>query len=78
MKRKWGVIALIGSFLLLFTYTINTFAAPTASLQVSFINVGQGNSALIQDINGFDVLIDGGKSSAGPTVVAYLRDQGSR
>ena len=52
------------------------YAAPNQSLQVSFINVGQGDSALIRDANGFDVLIDGGKLSAGPTVVAYLRDQG--
>ena len=52
------------------------YAAPNQNLQVSFINVGQGDSALIRDSNNFDILIDGGKSSAGPTVVAYLRDQG--
>ncbi len=52
------------------------YAAPNQSLQVSFINVGQGDSALIRDSNNFDILIDGGKSSAGPTVVAYLREQG--
>ena len=56
--------------------SVLAYAAPNQNLQVSFINVGQGDSALIRDSNGFDVLIDGGKSSAGPTVVAYLREQG--
>lgn len=70
------VLILIALSILLFTFTINSFAASTDSIQVSFINVGQGDSALIQNSNNFDVLIDGGKSSAGPTVVAYLREQG--
>jgi len=52
------------------------YAAFSNSLKVSFIDVGQGDSALIQGADGFDVLIDGGRSSAGPTVVAFLRDQG--
>ena len=64
MKYKWGILTFLAIFVLLFIYTINTLAAPTNSLQVSFINVGQGDFALIQDSNGFDVLIDGGKSSA--------------
>ena len=73
---RWGLLILFAILVLLFIYKINTLAAPTASLQVSFIDVGQGDSALIQDSSGFDVLIDGGKTSAVPTVVAYLRDQG--
>lgn len=50
--------------------------ASSNTLEVSFIDVGQGDAALLRDGNGFDVLIDGGKTSAGPTVVAYLREQG--
>jgi len=46
-----------------------------ASVQVTFINVGQGDSALIRS-GDFAVLVDGGRSSAGPTVVAYLHQQG--
>ena len=42
----------------------------------SFIDVGQGDSALLSASNGFNVLIDGGVPAAGPTVVAYLRSQG--
>jgi beta-lactamase superfamily II metal-dependent hydrolase len=37
--------------------------------------VRQGEAALKQDSSGFDILIDGRKTSAGPTVIAYLRAQ---
>ena len=50
--------------------------ASSGTVKASFINVGQGDSILLRDENGFDVLIDGGKPAAGPTVVAYLRAQG--
>ena len=51
-------------------------SASSNTVDISFIDVGQGDSALLRDGNGFDVLIDGGRISAGPTVVAYLRSQG--
>ena len=38
--------------------------------------MGQGDFAILRDGNGFDVLIDGGKTSAGPTVVNYLEQNG--
>ncbi len=44
--------------------------------QVSFIDVGQGDSALIQAADGTNLLIDGGVPTEGPTVLAYLRDHG--
>ncbi len=47
-----------------------------AVLQVTYINVGQGDSALLRDANGFTLLIDGGRTSAGPTVVAVLKNLG--
>ena len=50
--------------------------ASTGGLTAAYINVGQGDSILLRDGAGFDVLIDGGKPEAGPTVVAYLRAQG--
>ncbi len=43
---------------------------------ITFIDVGQGDSALLQDPNGYTVLIDGGKTTAGPTVVNFIRSQG--
>ncbi len=44
--------------------------------RITFIDVGQGDSALLQDPAGFTVLIDGGQTTAGPGLVAYLRSQG--
>jgi competence protein ComEC len=49
---------------------------PSNNLKVSFIDVGYGDSILIQDITGFDVLIDGGSPLAGSKVIDYLREQG--
>ena len=63
MKYRWGLLIISEILVLQFIYTINTLAAPNNSLQVSFINVGQGDSALFQDSSGFDVLIDGGRTS---------------
>lgn len=45
-------------------------------VQVTFLNVGQGDVTLTRDLNGFDLLIDGGMRSAGARVVAYLHEQG--
>lgn len=42
---------------------------------VTMINVGQGDAILLQDGVGFDVLIDGGKTSAGAKVLDYLRQE---
>jgi competence protein ComEC len=45
------------------------------SLQVFYIDVGQGDSILLHASDDTDVLIDGGPRSAGPAVVAHLRNQ---
>lgn len=45
-------------------------------MQVHFIDVGQGDSILIQSPSGKTMLIDGGVKGAGKTVVDYLREQG--
>lgn len=47
-----------------------------SSVEVHFLNVGQGDSILIKANSGKNALIDGGTRSAGPGVVAYLRAQG--
>jgi competence protein ComEC len=46
------------------------------SLKVSYIDVGQGDSILLHASDDTDILIDGGPRSAGPTVVAYLQNEG--
>ncbi|AHF07063.1 ComEC/Rec2 family competence protein [Desulfitobacterium metallireducens] len=45
-------------------------------LRVSYIDVGQGDSILIQIPNGKNVLIDAGENDQGDKVVSYIRSQG--
>jgi competence protein ComEC len=77
MESRKKILTSIALFALLvsFFYFTNAVGSSSDQLQVSFINVGQGDSALISDSSGFDILIDGGKTSAGPTVVAYLKSK---
>ena len=49
---------------------------PGRKLIVSFIDVGQGDSVLIECPAGENILIDGGKSNAAQAVVDYLRERG--
>jgi len=59
------------TYILLFIVSISS-ASP---LTVHFIDVGQGDSALIEH-DGHAMLIDAGPLDAGPTVLSYLRSQG--
>lgn len=54
---------------------ISAFAVSASGLQVHFIDVGQGDSELIQ-FNGTNILIDGGTQDMGSVVESYLRDHG--
>jgi beta-lactamase superfamily II metal-dependent hydrolase len=45
-------------------------------LEAHYIDVGQGDSILVQLPSGQTILIDGGTASAGYTVVAYLNRLG--
>ncbi|HBJ01836.1 MAG TPA: hypothetical protein DDY89_15420, partial [Lysinibacillus sp.] len=45
-------------------------------MKVHFIDVGQGDSILIQSHDGKNILVDGGPKSAGKTVVSYLKTKG--
>ena len=44
--------------------------------QVTFINVGQGDSAWLRTPDGWDILIDGGDPDHGDDVVSYLQSHG--
>lgn len=46
---------------------------PGDEMKVHFLDVGQGDSILIQSPNGKNLLIDGSTRSAGKDVIAYLR-----
>lgn len=74
MKKIIGAILFASAILL---SLLTPVLASSLSLQTTtIINVGQGDSILVRDGNGFDVLIDGGKPDAGPVVLAYLRNLG--
>lgn len=53
-----------------------TVEAATKELKVHFIDVGQGDSILIQSPNGKNMLVDGGPKSGGKHVVEYLKGKG--
>ncbi len=73
--------ALLGIILtsVLFIFVVSSSmgnAHGSAVLQIAYINVGQGDSILLRDPNGYTILIDGGKTTAGPTVVNYIKSKG--
>lgn len=52
-----------------------TYSPPSDALTISFIDVGQGDSSLIQ-AGGENYLIDAGNPEEGPNVVDFLRSRG--
>jgi len=76
-KRKIAIGFLCGSILILLAFSISFGRAQGAApLQISYINVGEGDSILLRDPEGFTLLIDGGKTTAGPAVVNYIKSRG--
>lgn len=56
-------------------------AAPTRSaalpvVSIAFLDVGQGDATLLRDGNGYDILVDGGRKSAGGDLLDYLQGVG--
>jgi competence protein ComEC len=81
--KKWLALSVV--FVLLVAALVSpieqaqatsTQETATSQLEAHFIDVGQGDSLLIQYHNGQTMLIDAGTSSAGSTVVSYLHQQG--
>lgn len=59
-----------------FMYRAIQFIENPNQLKVHFIDVGQGDSILIQAPNGKTMLVDGGVKSAGNTIVSYIQSLG--
>ncbi|MFP4041875.1 MAG: MBL fold metallo-hydrolase [Bacteroidales bacterium] len=61
---------------LIILIVIFSTSALASNLQVHFIDVGQGDSILIQSPDDHNMLIDGGPRSADDKVTSYLQNQG--
>ena len=74
IKNRVVLALLIIVFVLsLFSFS---FAATQKTLTVSFIDVGQGDSILIQTPQGKNILIDSGPNTAESVVLGYLESKG--
>lgn len=73
-NKKFIYLALIALILLLFSLTLNTTAQ---NLKIHFIDVGQGDSILIQEAEGQNILVDGGDRAdiIAAKIINYLKDQ---
>jgi len=76
----WRAFVLGTALIVVVTVVISSLfqekAKATALLSVTFIDVGQGDSCWLHLPNSDNVLVDGGRSQVGPTVVAYLNEHG--
>ncbi len=73
MRARLGVLLVLALAFFLHPHFLLRADTP---LVATFIDVGQGDSCWLHLPNGDDVLVDGGKPHAGPTVVAYLSQHG--
>jgi competence protein ComEC len=76
VRIKPGIVLVVSLVLTLLLFVLLAYGQAGNTLQVDYIDVGQGDSILLQASDGTDILIDGGPRSAGPTVVAHLQSKG--
>jgi beta-lactamase superfamily II metal-dependent hydrolase len=77
LKRKPSIYFIL--YMVLFVsiiFTVDYYLDKRNVLHLHFIDVGRGDSILIRDANGFDILIDGGMREGGRIVVKYMRSLG--
>ncbi len=58
----------------LFLFPIHISAEANLPMRVHFIDVGQGDSILIETPERQNILIDGGEPEAGPRLISYLKE----
>lgn len=71
-----AIVLLLLSVVSIALWALLTPSAATGLLQVTFIDVGQGDTAWLKTPDGWDILIDGGEESEGPGLVSYLQSHG--
>jgi len=75
IKSGWKWLLQVALLLILGAALFSATAIASNNLTVHFLDVGQGDSELIQ-FNNKNVLVDGGVQDMGPRVESYLRDHG--
>lgn len=70
---KSSIIFIILFFVVISVDETHVESKPIQEMKVHFIDVGQGDSILIQTTNGKNILIDGGPPKAGKAVVKFLK-----
>lgn len=70
-----GLFLIVFSIFLISSITSHATAQQNNNLTAYYINVGQGDSELVQ-FHGHNILIDGGEPYEGSTVVSFLRSHG--
>lgn len=81
MKRKSIIVGLLLCLLLILggcveIEIIDTIDEINDNLRVHFIDVGQGDSTLVELPNGEKALIDGGTKSSSESLVSYIKSLG--
>lgn len=72
------VIGCFFIFIALFLGSAVAFGSENKEMKVHYIDVGQGDSILIETPNDKVILIDGGPPEAGDKIVTYLQEQNVR
>ena len=71
----WSFLVIVLGLFLLLSISSCAIAQQNNNFTAYYINVGQGDSELVQ-FHGHNILIDGGEPNEGSTVVSFLRDHG--
>ena len=74
--RQAATILLLLIAVSIASWPLLTPSTATGFLQVTFLDVGQGDAAWLKTPDGWDILIDGGKEAQGPDLVSYLQGHG--
>ncbi|MGC8849645.1 MAG: ComEC/Rec2 family competence protein [Candidatus Bathyarchaeia archaeon] len=80
VRAGWVSIRHLLLLILFIGFTVSEAVAvpdPGVFLRVYYLNVGQGDSALILYPNGASMLIDGGERWMGPRIIGFLESLGS-